>query len=346
MTRQRFQPALAVALLALVMAGCGKVAGLPTAQAAAGAHAAAKGGSFTTETFQGRTYKLFAPASAGAKAPLVVMMHGCTQNPDDFAKGTRMNELAAKEGFFVLYPSQTRQDHPMSCMPWFDTGDQQRDMGLPAQVVGMVKHVAEKAPIDANAVYVAGISAGAAFAVNVAAIYPDVFAALGVAAGLEFQAATNEKAARMPMMMGGPSPATQGQKAFAAMGKYERPMPGIVFGGTSDVVVAQVSAAQVISQWAVTNDLADDGKVNNSVDATADQTQRAQVPGGRTYTRTVYEGAGGKPLMERVVVDQMGHAWSGGDAAGSYTDPKGPDATTMMWTFFKDHAQTHSKKAK
>ena len=322
---------LAVALLA---AGCGAVRPAMAPVAGADAFAArAKGGSFTTGTFQGRGYKLFAPAGSAAK-PLVVMLHGCTQDPDDFAKGTRMNAIAEKEGFLVLYPSQTRQDHPMACMPWYEPDQAVRGQGLAGQIVGMIDEVAKAHKVDRKAVYLAGMSAGAAFASNMAATHPDVFAAVGVHSGLEYGAATTQMTAQMAMFMGGPDPDTAGAAAYKAMGAHKRVMPAIVVHGAADYTVAAKNGDQVARQWAQTADLATNGKADDDIDGTPDARTTEQAPNGRRYTRLSFQDKAGKTIVEQIVVDGMGHAWAGGDAAGSYTDPKGPDASAMMWAFF------------
>ena len=321
--------------VALLVAGCAATAQptqAPLAQA--GALTARAQGSFTAGTFDGRGYKLYAPPGAAAK-PLVVMLHGCTQDPDDFAKGTRMNALAEKEGFYVLYPGQTRQDHPMACMPWYEPAHWQRGKGLAGQIVGMVEQVAKAHKLDRKAVYVAGLSAGAAYAGTLAAAYPDVFAAVGVHSGLEYGAASSQMTAQMAMFMGGPDPDTAGRKAYEAMGAHARVLPAIVVHGSADYTVAVKNADQVARQWAQTNDLAANGQADDDIDGTPDARTTEQAPGGRRYTRARYQDKAGKTIVEQVMVEGMGHAWAGGDAQGSYTDPKGPDASALMWAFFK-----------
>jgi poly(hydroxyalkanoate) depolymerase family esterase len=334
--------------VALLVAGCGAVA-RPTAAPIAGAgfQAHAKG-AFTSGTFDGRGYKLYTPGGVTGARPLVVMLHGCTQGPDDFAKGTKMNALAEKEGFAVLYPAQTRNDHPMACMPWYEPAHWQRGQGLAGQIVGMIDQVGKDQPLDKKAIYVAGLSAGAAYASALAVAYPDVFAAVGVHSGLEYGAATSQMAAQMAMFMGGPDPDTAGRKAYEAMGDRKRVVPAIVVHGTADYTVAAKNADQVARQWAQTADLATNGKDDDDVDGTPDARKTEQAPGGRSYTRYTFTDKAGRAVVEQVMVDGMGHAWAGGDSAGSYTDPKGPDASRMMWDFFEAHklGPVAKKKAK
>lgn len=331
---------------AMLLAACGGVQPVHPRVAGTGA-LRAQGGGLLNEAFGERSYKLFVPKSvtAGQAAPLVVMLHGCTQDPDQFATGTRMNQLAEKEGFLVLYPDQPRSAHMMKCWTWFSPAHQQRGKGEPAAIVGMVEQVAKKHAVDRGAVFAAGLSAGGAMASVLGATYPDVFAAIGVASGLEYAAAASEMEGRSAMSQGGPDPDRAGLKAFQAAAGNARVLPTIVFHGADDRIVAPVNADQALGQWAQTNDLALDGKDNDDIDAVADGKEEAQAPNGRRYTRWFYKDAQGRVMLQKVIVAGMGHAWSGGDAAGSYTDPKGPDASGMAWEFFKANRRPSRKKA-
>lgn len=304
----------------------------------------AEAGSFITKTYtDGRTYKVYIPSGyqSGTPVPLVVMLHGCTQDPDQFATGTEMNSYAEQNNFIVVYPDQPSSSHQNKCWHWFDPAHQSRGSGEPAVIAGIVNQVKSNYSIDSNRVYVAGLSAGAAMSVIMGATYPDVFAAIGVGSGLEYKAATTEASAWTAMMQGGPDPVQQGNAAYNAMGSYKRVVPVIVFHGTSDYTVYPVNGHQVISQWAQTNDRASDGSDNNNIDDTADQTVNGQVPNGRSYTDYIYkDSSNGAVVMEKYMVNGMGHAWSGGNSAGSYTDPQGPKASQIMWQFFLNHPKS------
>ncbi|GGR77358.1 extracellular catalytic domain type 1 short-chain-length polyhydroxyalkanoate depolymerase [Deinococcus sedimenti] len=280
-----------------------------------------------------RNYTLYTPtAGAGAARPLVVMLHGCTQSPADFAAGTRMNDLADTQGFLVVYPEQPASANQNKCWNWFEPAHQARGQGEPAAIRAVVDAVKGRVNVDPARVYVAGLSAGAAMSVIMGATYPDVFSGVGVASGLEFKAATSSSAAFTAMNSGGPNPDAQGTAAFNAMGTFRRTVRTIVFHGSSDYTVYPVNGDQVAAQWVQTNDLADDGQDNGSR-STAQVTSRTGTvggTGGRAYT--VKSFAGG--VVEQWSVTGMGHAWSGGSTAGSYTDPKGPDASAEMWRFF------------
>ncbi|MDB5101098.1 MAG: esterase [Cyanobacteria bacterium RYN_339] len=317
--------------LAVAATGCAHALVAGAAVPAAGLRAAEAG--FTTRTVAGRTYKLYVPAGyrAGTPAPLVVMLHGCTQDPDDFAAGTHMNAVADRERFLVAYPLQPKEAHQMKCWRWFDPADQVRGSGEPASIVAVTQDVSKRYAVDANAVFVAGLSAGGAMTAILGATYPDVFAAIGVGSGLEFQAAKDESAARVAMNVGGPNPAPD---AFKAMGAAARVLPVIVFHGGADRIVAPINGKQIATQFAKADDQAGHGI---GLDDTPDQSLPGQAPGGEKFTRAIYQDGAGHPVIETYTVDAMGHAWSGGDAKGSYTDPKGPDASAIMWDFFKAH---------
>lgn len=297
-------------------------------------------GNFLSRTYNGRPYKLYVPSSYDGQTavPLVVMLHGCTQDPDQFATGTQMNAQADNNGFLVMYPAQTSTANSSQCWNWFETAHQSRGAGEPALIAGMVNHVKSSYAINNDRVYVTGFSAGGAMSAIMGATYPDIFAAIGVASGLEYKAATNSTNAWTAMFNGGPNANTQGNLAYNAMGSNARVVPTIVFHGTSDYTVATINGDLVLSQWAQTNDRADDGSDNNSINDTADQTINGTVPGGRSYTRSLYEDGNGQTIMEKYMVTSMGHAWSGGSSSGSYTDPNGPDASASMVAFFNAHS--------
>ena len=299
---------------------------------AMGAHA----GTFSQESYGGRTYWLYVPTGyqAGTPAPLVVMLHGCTQTGDGFATSTGMNALADQENFLVIYPQQPSSANSSQCWNWFQTAHQSRGSGEPALLAGMVGDVESSYSVDGSQIFVSGFSAGAAMSVILGATYPDVFAAIAVHSGLEYKAATSTNSAFTAMFSGGPPADPQGQAAYNAMGSRARVVPVMVFHGTSDFTVATVNGDLALSQWAQTNDLASDGSDNNDIDDTAELIEGGQVPGGRSYTRYVYEDSSGNVVMEKYMVDSMGHNWSGGVLGGTYTDPDGPNASQIMIDFF------------
>ncbi|WP_239454419.1 extracellular catalytic domain type 1 short-chain-length polyhydroxyalkanoate depolymerase [Bacillus suaedaesalsae] len=299
-------------------------------------------GQFLSYSHNNKSYKVYVPSGyqSGNPVPMVVMLHGCTQNPDQFATGTKMNAIAERDTFIVVYPDQPSSVNQNKCWQWFLSGHQSRGVGDPAHIAGITQKVKQNFSIDSERVYVTGLSAGAAMSVIMGATYPDIFAAIGVGAGLEYKAATSEINAYSAMSGGGPNPVQQGTAAYHAMGSYARVVPTIVFHGTSDYTVYPVNGHQVASQWVQTNDLASDGNDNNNIDDTPDETITGQVPGGRSYTKYIYKDTTGKSIVEKYMIEGMGHAWSGGDVAGSYTDPGGPNSSEIMWQFFKNNPKS------
>ncbi|MGH8832303.1 MAG: extracellular catalytic domain type 1 short-chain-length polyhydroxyalkanoate depolymerase [Polaromonas sp.] len=262
-----------------------------------------------TDTAGTREYKLYVPPGyRGQALPLVVMLHGCTQNPDDFAAGTGMNEAALERDFFVLYPAQTQNANASHCWNWFKHNHQGRGRGEPALLAGMTRDVMKRHNIDPQRVYVAGLSAGGAMAAILGDAYPELFAAVGVHSGLPTGSATNVQSAFTVMKSGAAAKAPTGQTP-----------PTIVFHGDQDSTVHPANGEQVVAA---------------SAGAAKPELERARSDNGREYTRRIYREAGGRVVAEHWAVHGAGHAWSGGSAQGSYTDARGPDATEEMLRFF------------
>jgi poly(hydroxyalkanoate) depolymerase family esterase len=266
-----------------------------------------------------RTYKLYIPSGyQGQAVPLVVMLHGGTQTPDDFAAGTQMNVIAEKETCLVVYPAQPSHANPAKCWNWFRPGDQRRDHGEPSLIAGITRQVMHDYSVDPRRVYVGGLSAGAAAAAVMGATYPDLYAAICVHSGLACGVADDLISAFAAMRHGGSCDGT------STVPGAQSPLPTIVFHGDRDTIVHPRNADHVITR---------------SVTATNWQTKvcRGQVPGGHAYTCTVHTDANGQAILEHWCIHGAGHAWSGGSPAGSYTDPRGPDAAKEMLRFFRDH---------
>lgn len=253
-----------------------------------------------------RRYKLFVPAGfSGQRLPLIVMLHGCTQDPDDFARGTRMNLLAQETGALVLYPAQATRSNSSRCWNWFQPGDQQRDAGEPALLAAMTRHIIAKHLVDPRRVHVAGLSAGGAMAAILGREFPELFASVGVHSGLP------------------PGAARDVLSAFAVMRKasvedLQTPeTPVIVFHGDQDTTV--------------------DPQNGENVAGSAATRRQATGDSGRRYTHTVITDSDGLERAEHWLVHGAGHAWSGGSSEGSYTDALGPDASREMLRFFHQH---------
>ena len=247
--------------------------------------------------------------------------------------------MAEQYGFIVVYPQQTPKENRNRCWNWFTSSNQTRGRGEPASIAGVVHALVEQTPywtIDTNRIYVAGISAGASMAVILGATYPDIFAAIGVHSGIEYQAATNMTQALKVMRRGGPDPVLQGQRAHEAMGNLARRVPTIVFHGTQDPIVSPINGDQTVQQWMQTNQLTLNGTYQVDFHHPS-KTTASQAPGGRTYTVSSWTDTNGEEVQVYWKVQGMGHAWSGGSPIGSYTDPTGPKASLAMYQFFMDH---------
>lgn len=267
-----------------------------------------------------RDYKVYAPNGVGdGKRPLIVMLHGCAQNPDDFAVGSRMNELAEEHGFIVAYPAQSTTANQMGCWNWFNPADQAREKGEPSLIAGMTRAVMAEWRVDQSRVYVAGLSAGGAMAATMGATYPELYAAVGIHSGLAHGSASDVAS------------------AFAAMsGKFElgaarRSLSDgvrtIVFHGEADQKVHPTNGETIIA-----------GARLDLADALARETRETGSAGGRKYSRTIIADARGVPQLEHWAVEGLGHAWSGGNPDGSFADRHGPEASREMVRFFLSDA--------
>ncbi len=272
-----------------------------------------------------RSYKLYVPSGyTGQAVPLIVMLHGCTQSPDDFATGTRMNGLAEEHTFLVAYPAQSGNANMQRCWSWFQAADQQRGRGEPSIIAGITREVMDEYNVEEGRVYVAGMSAGGAMAAILGATYPDLYAAVGVHSGLAPGAAHDPSSAFTAMRQGGPvveRPENTGEGR-------RKILPTIIFHGDGDKTVHPRNGDRLLAHL---------GSESRNGSSPRVSTRRGRVPGGHEYTRFTYEDGEGRDLVERWSVHGLGHAWSGGGHPGSYTDPRGPDASAEMVRFFRQH---------
>ena len=286
-----------------------------------------KSGQFLSRSYDNhagvRGYRLYIPSGyRGEPAPLVVMLHGCKQNAEDFAAGTRMNAHAEELTCLVVYPEQTARANPSQCWNWFRPEHQRRGHGEASLIAGITEQVMGDFLVDSQRVYVAGMSAGGAAAAVMGSAYSDLYAAVAIHSGLPCGAACDVSSAFAAMREGGPL--RYGSRANPA--GPTRIVPTIVFHGDQDRTVHPHNSEQVLAQAMA------DTELNKKVEF-------GQVPGGHAFTRTLYTDGKGTVMLESWTIHGAGHAWSGGSSAGSYTDPRGPDATREMLRFFLDHAR-------
>jgi len=274
--------------------------------------------------FGSRRYKVFVPASTApaARRAVVVMLHGCTQSADDIARGTRLNDRAGSVlgGALVLYPEQSAADNPQKCWNWFDQSHQARDGGEPALLAALIVDVATRYHADERRVFLGGISAGGAMAVNLAVAYPERFAGVAVHSAIPYRAARNVMEA-LPVMRNGPAEA-------AAIPATRVPL--LVLHGEADAVVSARNASALAAQWR--------SAVEQGIGAeltAREETGRAAD--GRAFQRVLYATGNEPALVELWTVRELGHAWSGGASEGTFTDPRGVDATAVMLDFFTRH---------
>ncbi|MGO4152262.1 extracellular catalytic domain type 1 short-chain-length polyhydroxyalkanoate depolymerase [Cupriavidus sp. YAF13] len=277
-------------------------------------------GHFTTRRHAGhagqRAYKVYVPAGfEGKRLPLVVMLHGCTQDADDFAAGTRMNALAKQHGFVVAYPIQPVTANPSRCWSWFKPGDQQREQGEPSLIAGITRDVMASHPVDPDRVYVAGLSAGGAMAAVMVHAYPDLYAAAGIHSGLPY-ASAHDLPSALAAMQGGQ---LAGQHMAKAQAAPLRPL--IVFQGDADTTVHVSNADRLLREFQ------HDGEQDS---------QRRSRQNGRAFTRRQLKSRDGVDA-EYWLLHGAPHAWAGGSTHGSYTDASGPDASAEMVRFFLAH---------
>jgi poly(hydroxyalkanoate) depolymerase family esterase len=259
-----------------------------------------------------REYKVYVPSTyTGAPAALLVMLHGCKQNPDDFALGTGMNNVAEEYGCLVAYPAQSVQANPSRCWNWFNAVDQQRDQGEPSLIAGLTHDIMARWAVDPLQVYVAGLSAGGAMAAIMGTLYPDLYAAVGVHSGLPF-AVANDLATAIAAMKGD----------FRTRQTPGKTLPIIVFHGDRDTTVHPANGDALI-----------EARLRDPAETVL--VEPGTMPQGHAWTRTVHRLPDGAIHAEHWVVHGSGHAWSGGDVRGSYTDGKGPDASRAMMRFFR-----------
>jgi poly(hydroxyalkanoate) depolymerase family esterase len=280
-----------------------------------------------------RRWRLWVPNgyTPSQRLPLLVLLHGCTQDPDDLARGTRVTGHADRLSVLVLLPEQPASANIKKCWNWYDPKHQRRDAGEPALIAGATRQVMSDWSVDARRVYVAGISAGAAMASVMAIGYPDVFAAAGLHSGIPFGAASDVMQGVGAMANGAPDTERLARAAFDAMGGRARPIPVIIVQGAADAVVRPVNATNTRDSWFAMNALA----AGDRTTATPAVKRSTAEAGGLAYTKECVGSAMADGTCDVMVVtiEGLGHAWSGGSSSGTFTDQRGLDATAEILSF-------------
>jgi poly(hydroxyalkanoate) depolymerase family esterase len=285
-----------IGALAIVLAtGCAGNRARPVGVATSGVFSGMEGS---------RPFGIFRPTRSprdGDVRALVVVLHGCAQSAEDIARGTRMNEAAAREGFVVLYPEQPVTAHPQRCWNWYTPAQTTRGSGEVALLAALIDSVARREAIGGGHIALVGMAAGAAMAANLAVAYPERYGALALHSGLPAGAASDLRSATRAMQQGSDGGGVLGKSALATMGARARPIPVIVLHGSLDRVVSPANLHATVEQWRAVN---------------------AGAPGN------------GAAVEEHLLVG-VGHAWSGGSPDGSLTAPAGEDATALILAFFR-----------
>lgn len=291
-----------------------------------------------------RRYRLWVPdgkppsPEGSPERPLLVMLHGCTQDPEDFAAGTRMHLRAGAEGWLVLYPEQPASAHPQRCWNWYRPADQAAGSGEPAILAGMIEQVIEERDADRGRVRVAGISAGAGMALVLAALRPDLFAGVGLHSGVPYGAARSREEAMAVMAGDGPDHRELARRLHAVLpdtsAGFDRLPPLVVFHGTADEAVDPVNARRILESWHGASVLLG-GTASADPPGLPEPAERRRGEDGRPFQHLRWPAAPGRGPVELWRVEGLGHAWSGGSAEGSYADPEGPSATREMVRFFR-----------
>jgi poly(hydroxyalkanoate) depolymerase family esterase len=276
-----------------------------------------EGASYLSRTFTcqagARPYKVYVPSKLrAAKAPLIVMLHGCTQNPDDFAVGTGMNQLAEEHGFVVAYPEQPITANQLGCWNWFNDKHQLRDLGEPSIIAGLTRSLISEMKIDRDRVFIAGLSAGGAMADVMSVTYPDLYAAAGVHSGLAYGVASDQASAFLAM---------SGKSRELGPRAARNRTRTVIFHGASDAKVHPTNAERFLIE------------ARAGMAGSYRETTESGTSNGLAYRRTAILDARGVQV-EYWAIDGLGHAWCGGCPEGSHTDRRGPDASREMLRFF------------
>lgn len=279
-----------------------------------------------------RGYRIAIPvAPAAGPRPMLVVLHGCLQDADDIARGTRLDALAT-DGCVVLYPQQDASANARMCWNWFDAAHQARGAGEPASLAALIAQITGAYDVDASAVHLTGISAGAAMATLLGVAYPELAASLTLASGVPWRGAADVMQALGVMQRGCEGALPTAVAMVAAMGAHPRAVPVTVVHGIADTVVSARNADELAQQFVGVHDvLAERASLPSLVEVALPR----YAEGGRAVDERQWRRADGAPAVTLVRVHELGHAWSGGDPSGSFADPRGPDISARIAAFVR-----------
>jgi len=281
-----------------------------------------------------RDYLLYVPRGYGGwrRRPLIVLMHGCRQTPEDIAAGTRIAARADANGWLVLLPRQSAKANPWSCWNWFDAATG-AGRGEAAIVAAQIKAVRRTHRIHPRKVYAVGMSAGGCLAAALGLSHPKLFAGVFVHSGMASGAASAPLGALNVGTHGADTDTEKiGEDARSSAPRRALPVPLLAITGAEDAVVAEINTIQLVRQYLVFN-----GKLAPHVDSTnklprPDHEATSTLAAGRTMTVSDYRD-GARVVVRCVRVTGLAHAWSGGNEALPYNDPQPPDATALLAEF-------------
>lgn len=288
-----------------------------------------------------RDYFLYIPVTVGRRdrVPLLVMLHGCSQDARTFAQGSRMNELADEHRFLVLYPQQSLHANALRCWNWFDPRTA-HGAGEAAAIAALVHDVARRYPIDRSRIYIAGISAGGAMTAILALCHGALFAACAMVAGVMYRAADSALAGARAMHSGSPvSPESTADEAARRLSRKVRFVPALVMHGTHDSVVHPRNAEQIIRQFRRFAEVLDMPR-----EPLTDAVEERIGSEGRSYRQCDYL-RGERLLLRSISIEGLGHAWSGGDERLRFNDSAQPDSSRLIWDFLAQFRRSVPRQA-
>ena len=290
-----------------------------------------------------REYLVYIPAGAShlwqwRSRPLLVLLHGCRQSPEDIAASTRVTKLADELDCVVLLPRQAGNANPWGCWNWFDSATA-RGRGETAIVAAQIEVVLRRYRIDSKRVFAAGLSSGGGLAAALGVRRPDLIAGTFVHSGVACGAASSPLAALGILTHGADTDFTRiATEARAEAAADALPVPLVVIHGARDATVAPVNAAQLVRQYLTLNAHPAASVGENDALPVPDRADSTATPEGRTVTTSEWR-SGGRLVARHVLVSELGHAWSGGDDHLPFNDPLPPDATALLSTFIGEAMQ-------